>query len=68
MITAQAETRSDIALAVPSERPVELSIVMPCLNEAETLAICINKAQGFLHKHGIIGEVIIADNGSARRL
>ncbi len=64
MITAPAETRSDIALAVPSERPVELSIVMPCLNEAETLASCINKAQGFLHKHGIIGEVIIADNGS----
>src|SRR5438445_28151 len=64
MITAPAETRSDIALAVPSERPVELSIVMPCLNEAETLASCINKAQGFLHKQGIIGEVIIADNGS----
>jgi len=64
MITAPAETRSDIALAVPSERPVELSIVMTCLNEAETLASCINKAQGFLHKHGIIGEVIIADNGS----
>src|SRR5207253_9756837 len=43
MITAPAETRSDIALAVPSERPVELSIVMPCLNEAETFASCINK-------------------------
>jgi glycosyltransferase involved in cell wall biosynthesis len=64
MITAPAETRSGVALTVPSERPVELSIVMPCLNEAETLTNCINKAQGFLHKHGIIGEVIIADNGS----
>ena len=61
MITAPAETRSDIA---PAERSVELSIVMPCLNEAETLAICINKAQRFLHEHGIIGEIIVADNGS----
>ena len=37
---------------------------MPCLNEAETLAICINKAQSFLNKNQIIGEIIIADNGS----
>ncbi|RED38170.1 glycosyltransferase involved in cell wall biosynthesis [Winogradskyella eximia] len=43
---------------------IELSIVMPCLNEAETLAICINKAQSFLNKNQIIGEIIIADNGS----
>lgn len=44
--------------------PVELSIVMPCLNEAETLEVCIRKAQGFLTKHNVAGEVIIADNGS----
>jgi glycosyltransferase involved in cell wall biosynthesis len=43
---------------------IELSIVMPCLNEAETLAVCIDKAQGYLHRSGVIGEVIIADNGS----
>ena len=43
---------------------VELSIVMPCLNEAETLATCIKKAQWYLEQHGISGEVIIADNGS----
>jgi glycosyltransferase involved in cell wall biosynthesis len=42
----------------------ELSIVMPCLNEAETLEVCINKARGFIEKHGIDGEVVIADNGS----
>ncbi len=42
----------------------ELSIVMPCLDEAETLAVCIAAAQGFLARHGIAGEVIIADNGS----
>jgi len=44
--------------------PIELSIVMPCLNEAETLETCIRKAQAFLHEHGIHGEVIIGDNGS----
>jgi glycosyltransferase involved in cell wall biosynthesis len=42
----------------------ELSIVMPCLNEAETLEVCINKARGFIEKYGIDGEVVIADNGS----
>lgn len=42
----------------------ELSIVMPCLNESETLAICIDKAMGFMEKCHIAGEVVIADNGS----
>jgi len=43
---------------------IELSVVMPCLNEAKTLSICINKALGFFAEAGVIGEVIIADNGS----
>ena len=42
----------------------ELTILMPCLNEAETLATCIDKAQAFLRRAGIDGEVLIADNGS----
>lgn len=42
----------------------ELSVVMPCLNEAETLAICIQKAKGFFEREGVTGEVVIADNGS----
>jgi glycosyltransferase involved in cell wall biosynthesis len=42
----------------------ELSIVMPCLNEARTLAGCIRKAQLFLKEHGVSGEVIVADNDS----
>jgi len=42
----------------------ELTIVMPCLNEARTLAACIKKAQLFLKRFDISGEVIIADNGS----
>ena len=42
----------------------ELSILMPCLNEARTLGACISKAQNFLNKNGVFGEVIVADNGS----
>ncbi len=45
-------------------RALELSIVMPCLNEAETLATCIEKANRFLADSGVAGEVVIADNGS----
>ena len=47
-----------------SSASVELSILMPCLNEAETLQICIEKAQRFLREHNLRGEVVIADNGS----
>jgi glycosyltransferase involved in cell wall biosynthesis len=43
---------------------IELTVLMPCLNEAETLALCIGKAQAFLKRAGIAGEVLIADNGS----
>jgi glycosyltransferase involved in cell wall biosynthesis len=51
---------------VPSliESQVELSVVMPCLNEADTLEICIRKAQHALEDHSIRGEIIVADNGS----
>jgi hypothetical protein len=42
----------------------ELTILMPCLDEAETLATCIRKAKGFLARTGISGEILIADNGS----
>ena len=43
---------------------MELTILMPCLNEAETLATCIGKAQRFLAESGVSGEVLVADNGS----
>jgi glycosyltransferase involved in cell wall biosynthesis len=43
---------------------VEFSIVLPCLNEAETLGVCIRKAQQALRENNINGEIIIADNGS----
>lgn len=43
---------------------IELSIVMPCLNEAETLEVCITKAKGYLDGGDVMGEIVIADNGS----
>ena len=43
---------------------LELMILMPCLNEAETLEICIKKAKAFLKQNKINGEILIADNGS----
>lgn len=46
------------------DQPLELSIVMPCLNEARTLEVCIQKATNFLQRAGVHGEVIVADNGS----
>src|ERR671913_46860 len=58
---------------VPAEAPpafqarlaeIEVSVIMPCLNEADTLATCIDKAQRALRDHRISGEVIVADNGS----
>lgn len=50
--------------AEPQAATIELSVVMPCLNEADTLAVCIDKALRALAEHHIAGEVIVADNGS----
>jgi glycosyltransferase involved in cell wall biosynthesis len=43
---------------------MELTILMPCLNEALTVETCIRKARAYLEKHRIAGEVLVADNGS----
>ncbi len=61
--TRPNDVSADDASLVP-QRPCELTILMPCLNEAETLARCIVKARDFLRRSGIAGEVLIADNGS----
>ncbi len=45
-------------------RGCELSIVMPCLNEVETVATCVGKALRFLETERVSGEVVVADNGS----
>lgn len=46
---------------------VEFTILMPCLNEEKTVAVCVKKAVGFLEREGIDGEVVVADNGSTDR-
>ena len=47
-----------------STQPLEVSVVMPCLNEADTLATCIRKARAAMDDAGILGEIVVADNGS----
>lgn len=42
----------------------ELTVLMPCLNEAETVATCVAKAVDWMDRHGVDGEVLVADNGS----
>ena len=50
----------------PKDRSeVELTIVIPCLNEAETLGICLDKANRFFRAYDVPGEIIVADNGSS---
>jgi hypothetical protein len=53
-----------VAELAAKEQGIELSVVMPCLNEALTVGVCIDKALGAFKKLGVIGEVIVADNGS----
>ncbi|MBI3503610.1 MAG: glycosyltransferase family 2 protein [Proteobacteria bacterium] len=47
-----------------SDPGLEVSLVMPCLNEARTLPTCIRKAQSAIAKHGLRAEIVVADNGS----
>src|ERR1051325_990106 len=61
MVTEVETTPSEIKI---DGHRIELSILMPCLNEAETLATCIKKAQKALEDLKINGEIVIADNGS----
>src|ERR1700719_1549483 len=61
-MTTAAEVQS-----APSKLPagdIEVSVVMPCLNERATVGTCVKKAFGAMAQHGIRGEVIVADNGS----
>ena len=62
MVAVVTAARADAdALPMPQ---LELTILMPCLNEAETVSTCVRKARGFLERTGVVGEVLVADNGS----
>ncbi len=54
---------SDLSHSLPALVP-EVSVVLPCLNEISTVGTCIEKAWGALREAGVIGEIVIADNGS----
>src|SRR4051812_41957391 len=57
----------EAARAIPSEEGidgVEVSVVIPCLNEPDTLGKCIETARRALHENNISGEILVADNGS----
>ena len=60
-IMAALET---IGWTIANNAPVELTILMPCLNENETVALCVRKARSFIDRTGISAEVLVADNGS----
>jgi len=62
--TVYREIPSDETANVVGGAEVELSVVMPCLNEADTVGTCVEKAVRVLRENGISGEVLVADNGS----
>jgi hypothetical protein len=67
-MTDMAAVVADIAFGPPPgaahAAPLELTVLMPCLNEARTVAACIRAAFRFLKEAGVQGEVLVADNGS----
>jgi len=63
-VSAIANQIPESSPLISGARPCELTILMPCLDEAETIGICIRKAKHYLDSRGIAGEIVIADNGS----
>jgi glycosyltransferase involved in cell wall biosynthesis len=63
-ISASTVHHPTLDALVTSGEALELSVVMPCLNERETVSICVRKAMAALKEAAIAGEVIVADNGS----
>lgn len=63
-VNGDPEPRPAGAAAPAREAEVEVAVVMPCLNEARTVGVCVEKALGALRRLGVRGEVIVVDNGS----
>ncbi len=67
-MTAAGRTVATLPVAPAAERAIpSVSIVMPCLNEEETVGVCVEKAVGWLRTSGVPGEVVVIDNGSTDR-
>lgn len=65
-VSASGPMRQYMPQAVrTTDSHLELSVVIPCLNEAETIEVCIRSALEAMTEHGIQGEVVVSDNGSA---
>ena len=62
-MTTTAEVQPTLRSAETGE-DIQISVVMPCLNESATVGTCVTKALETLRRHGIRGEVVVADNGS----
>jgi glycosyltransferase involved in cell wall biosynthesis len=57
-------TSQDAPLRSVTSEDIQLSVVMPCLNESATVGTCVKKALETMRRHGIRGEIVVADNGS----
>src|SRR6185369_17355757 len=67
MVAGEAHALNDDVppLAGPAGEPPQVSVILPCLNEAETMATCVGKARATLQRLGLRGEVVVIDNGSS---
>ena len=64
IVAVDRQPGREFAVEISETNAPEVSVVMPCLNEADTIATCIEKAQRAFSEAGIHGEVVIGDNGS----
>src|SRR5258708_25413842 len=64
---AQLSAKDDASTVPQAEPRLDVSVVIPCLNEANSLAFCVEKAIASFRQAGLRGEVIVADNGSTDR-
>jgi len=63
-VISTATLTSAVTESDRTDKKIEISILMPCLNEAETISACLKKATAFLARSKVRGEVLVADNGS----
>ena len=67
LVAAPPPALCSLTLRCPSGYAIDVSVVLPCLNEEETVAVCVEKARAWFKNAGVRGEVIVVDNGSTDR-